>query len=202
MKPGLGVGRQPARFRQSWLMPLVALAAGIANAQVAQHVDPFLGIQGGGNTLPGPSLPFGMLKPGPDVGSNEANAGWEPTGKINGFSQTHVSGTGGGPKYGNILVQPTIGGPRASGFGSEREGEQGTIGYYRVRLQRYAIDTEITTANRAAIYRFTYPASRKANILFDAGHCLSWISKAGEGQRITRLRDNVVSDSEVSGSST
>ena len=83
------------------------------NAQVALHVDPFLGTDGGGNTIPGPSLPFGMIKPGPDVGANQANSGWEPTGDINGFSQTHVSGTGGGPKYGNILVQPTVGAPSA-----------------------------------------------------------------------------------------
>ncbi len=193
---------QLARFLQRGSVIVAAIVfATVLNAQVAEHIDPFLGIEGGGNTIPGPSLPFGMIKPGPDVGSNEANSGWEPTGKINGFSQTHVSGTGGGPKYGNILVQPTIGSPRASGYGSEREGEQGTIGYYRVRLQRYAIDTEITTASRAAIYRFTYPAADHANILFDAGHCLSWISKAGEGQRITTSSVTVVSPSEVSGSS-
>jgi putative alpha-1,2-mannosidase len=103
-------------------------------------VDPFLGIDGGGNTFPGPSAPFGMAKPGPDVGSNGANAGWDATGPINGFSQTHVSGTGGGPKYGNILVQPTVGAPQSSGYGSDRLNEQGMIGFYRVTLTRYPID--------------------------------------------------------------
>jgi predicted alpha-1,2-mannosidase len=188
---------------RNWALSLWLVLAAIAlHAQVAEDVDPFLGIEGGGNTIPGPSLPFGMIKPGPDVGANQSNSGWEPTGKINGFSQTHVSGTGGGPKYGNILVQATIGAPRASGYGSVRDSEQGTIGYYRVRLQRYGIDTEITTSQRAAIYRFTYPASEKANLLIDAGHCLSWISKAGEGQFVTSSATQVVSDSAVSGSST
>ena len=182
------------------LAGVLALAATLA-AQVANRVDPFLGIDGGGNTIPGPSLPFGMIKPGPDVGPNVANSGWEPTGKINGFSQTHVSGTGGGPKYGNILVQPTVGAPRANGYGSERESEQGAIGYYRVKLKRYGIDAEITTSGRAALYRFTYPAARQGNILIDAGHCLSWISKAREGQLITASQVRVESPTEVTGSS-
>ncbi len=173
----------------------------VLNAQVAKHVDPFLGIDGGGNTIPGPSLPFGMIKPGPDVGANQANSGWEPSGKINGFSQTHVSGSGGGPKYGNILVQPTVGAPLARGYGSDRENEQGSIGYYRVRLRRYGIDAEITASQRAAIYRLTYPSARQSGILIDAGHCLSWISKAGEGQFVTSSQVTVVSPTEVSGSS-
>lgn len=179
-------------------MCLLVLTAPLS-AQVAKFVDPFLGIEGGGNTIPGPSMPFGMIKPGPDDGLNQSNSGWEPKGKINGFSQTHVSGTGGGPKYGNILVQPTVGKPRASGYGSTRKDEEGAIGYYRVDLKQYRIKVEITTASRAAIYRLTYPASHSGNILFDAGHCLSWISRAGEGQFITASEVNVVSPSEVSG---
>ncbi|MGH9617674.1 MAG: hypothetical protein ACRD28_13120 [Acidobacteriaceae bacterium] len=186
--------------RRTFAIAIVFFFAAIVNAQVASHVDPFLGIDGGGNTIPGPSLPFGMIKPGPDVGASQANSGWEPTGDINGFSQTHVSGTGGGPKYGNILVQPTTGDPEAQGYGSPRKNEQGAIGYYRVTLRRYRIDAEITTSFRAAIYRFTYPTARQSNILFDAGHCLSWISKAREGQRITASTVTVVSPTEVSGS--
>jgi predicted alpha-1,2-mannosidase len=179
----------------------VLVLATAVNAQVALHADPFLGIEGGGNTIPGPSLPFGMIKPGPEVGANQSNSGWEPTGNINGFSQTHVSGTGGGPKYGNILVQPTVGAPRAAGYGSARKDEEGAVGYYRVTLQRYRVGAEITTSHRAAIYRFTYPASQQSNILIDAGHCLSWISKAGEGQRISASQVDIISPTEVSGSS-
>lgn len=169
------------------------------HAQVANRVDPFLGIEGGGNTIPGPSLPFGMIKPGPDVGANNSNSGWKAQGDINGFSQTHVSGTGGGPKYGNILVQPTTGSPSATDYGSPRADERGTIGYYRVTLQRYGVGAEITTSDRAAIYRFTYPASRQANILFDAGHFLT--STNSEKQIFTSSQVTVISPTEVSGSS-
>jgi putative alpha-1,2-mannosidase len=34
--------------------------------EVAQWVDPRIGTQNGGNVIIGPSLPFGMVKPGPD----------------------------------------------------------------------------------------------------------------------------------------
>ena len=172
-------------------------------AQVAQHVDPLLGVDGGGNTFPGPTTPFGMAKPGPDmdVGVDDANAGWAAEGEIRGFSQTHVSGTGGGVKYGNILVQPTTGAPVTKGYGSPREKEQGAIGFYKVTLQRYPIDVEITAARRTALYRFTYPDARQANILFDAGHYLKSGSKAGEGQSLTASQITVLSPTEVTGSS-
>jgi predicted alpha-1,2-mannosidase len=196
-----GIAAEIRRRRGWFIAAAVIVFTAALHAQAALKVDPFLGIEGGGNTIPGPSMPFGMIKPGPDVGANQANSGWEATGRINGFSQTHVSGSGGGPKYGNILVQPTVGAPRATGSGSDREDEKGTIGYYRVRLRRYGIGVEITAAERSAIYRLTFPATQQANILIDAGHCLTWISKAGEGQFIVGSQVQVISPTEVSGSS-
>ena len=78
-------------------------------AQVWQYVDPRIGSEGVGRTFPGPSMPFGMCKPGPDC-TVKPNAGWAPMPEVvTGFSQTHVSGTGGGQKYGNILIQPFLG---------------------------------------------------------------------------------------------
>lgn len=103
------------------LAAAILLTTYAAAAQSAKYIDPMLGTAGGGNTFPGPVVPYGMMKPGPDMGlnveghqqkgerRNNGNAGWEETGDINGFSQLHVSGTGGGVKYGNILVQPTVG---------------------------------------------------------------------------------------------
>ena len=37
------------------------------------------------------------------------NAGWDRDGNIHGFSNVHVSGTGGGCKYGNVLFAPITG---------------------------------------------------------------------------------------------
>ena len=164
---------------------LISLAiASSALGQAARYIDPMLGVDGGGNTFPGPSLPFGMSKPGPDIGDNKGNAGWKAKGDINGFSQTHVNGSGGGPKYGNILIQPTTGITRAGNYGSPRADEQASVGYYRVTLARYRTNVEITTASRAAIYRFTYPATEAKNILFDVSHMLSTTNDYGEAQTL------------------
>lgn len=168
---------------------------------VARNVDPFIGIERGGNTIPGPSVPFGMVKPGPDTGLNQENSGWGARGAINGFSQTHASGTGGGTSHGNILIQPTIGEVQASHFESARAHESGSIGFYGVRLLRYGIDVEVTTAARASFYRFTYLQAEHANLLFDAGHCLSSAEEYGENQIVTSSSVQVVSPTEVSGSS-
>ena len=68
----------------------------LAENNVWQYVDPRIGSVGVGRTFPGPCMPFGMAKPGPDCGVLP-NAGWAPLPeKVTGFSQTHVSGTGGG----------------------------------------------------------------------------------------------------------
>jgi putative alpha-1,2-mannosidase len=182
---------------------LIGLAvATSALAQVTRYIDPMLGVDGGGNTFPGPSLPFGMIKPGPDMGDNKGNAGWKSDGNINGFSQTHVNGAGGGPKYGNILIQPTTGIPRAGNYASPRADEQASVGYYRVTLGRYRTNVEITTASRAAIYRFTYPSAEAKNILFDVSHMLSGTNDYGEAQTVISSSIHVLSPTEVAGHST
>ena len=131
-----------------------------------------LGADNGGNVFVGPTLPFGMAKPGPDFGDNEANSGWQATGNLNGFSQLHVSGTGGGPKYGNILVQPVMGTADPAHSSAPREDEHAEVGYYSVKLVGSGIRAEITTARRTPVYRFTYPATGQRTLLVDVGHLL------------------------------
>jgi predicted alpha-1,2-mannosidase len=175
----------------------------LGHSQLTRSVDPFLGVSGGGNVFPGPAVPFGMIKPGPDMVAAESdpNAGWNANGAIRGFSQTHVSGTGGGAKYGNILVQPTTGVPSPFDSISPRADEQAFAGYYSVTLARYAVGVEITAARRSTIYRFHYSANTQANLLFDVGHCLTSTPKNGETQSITATEIQVLSPTEVAGSS-
>jgi len=59
------------------LLPVLFLAP-LSHGQFARLVDPLLGVSGGGNVFPGPAVPFGMIKPGPDMVSpteNDPNAG-------------------------------------------------------------------------------------------------------------------------------
>src|SRR6478672_2790703 len=151
---------------------LAVTAATLLHAQTTSEIDPMLGADKGGNVFVGPTLPFGMAKPGPDYGDNQGNAGWRAKGNLNGFSQLHVSGTGGGPKYGNILVQPQAGKADPAHASAPREDEHAEVGYYSVKLGGSGIKAEVTTARRTPVYRFTYPDNKERTLLVDVGHLL------------------------------
>src|SRR5574344_1262722 len=120
-----------------------------------RYVDPRIGSVGVGRVFVGPSAPFGMIKPGPDC-TCKPNSGWLPVPEVvTGFSQTHVSGTGGGPKYGNILLQPFSENDNSTDYQFHRSVETVRLGYYSTTYQENDIKTEITSAERASIYRFT-----------------------------------------------
>ena len=133
------------RFRVFFLFCLLPT---VLQAQHWQYVDPRIGSVGVGRTFPGPSMPFGMVKPGPDCGVLP-NAGWAPMpAKVTGFSQTHVSGTGGGQKYGNILIQP-------GATPQHRQSEDFSLGYYSTTFEN-GIRTEVTASERCAYYRIHF----------------------------------------------
>ena len=160
-------------------------------AQVWQYVDPRIGSEGVGRTFPGPSMPFGMCKPGPDC-TIKPNAGWAPMPEVvTGFSQTHVSGTGGGQKYGNILIQPGI-------VPQYRVSEEFSLGYYATTFES-GIKTEITTSERCAFYRIHYP--EKASLLIDVTHYLGKnpIPDQREQQQFVGGEVEVVNNHEVRG---
>jgi len=193
----------PVRLAVAFLPAL--LFASLTHAQLSRSVDPLLGVDGGGNVFPGPVVPFGMIKPGPDMApqhGGDANAGWNAKGDIRGFSQTHVSGTGGGAKYGNILVQPTTGSPLPLDSASPRAGEQASTGLYSVTLARYNVAVDITAARRSALYLFRYPQGTPANLLFDLAHCLTAIPHNAESQSLVSSKVDVLSPTQVSGSTT
>ena len=173
----------------------------LVHAQNFQYVDPRIGSEGLGRVFPGPSMPFGMVKPGPDC-TVKPNAGWAPMPEIvTGFSQTHVSGTGGGQKYGNVLVQPFIGNDKVSDFEQKRLSEDISLGYYTTTFEN-GIKTEITTAERCAFYRIRYPLSNKKPSLFiDASHYLgkSNIPDLREAQQFVGAEVEVINDHEVRG---
>jgi predicted alpha-1,2-mannosidase len=183
---------------------LVAVtAATLLHAQTPSEIDPMLGADKGGNIFVGPTLPFGMAKPGPDYGNNQGNAGWRATGDLNGFSQLHVSGTGGGPKYGNILVQPQAGKADPAHASAPREDEHAEVGYYSVKLAGSGIKAEVTTARRTPIYRFTYPENKERTLLVDVGHLLMELHDSPhryhESQVLYSTNVDVFSPTEIGG---
>jgi predicted alpha-1,2-mannosidase len=151
------------------------------------YVRPLVGTQGEGNTYPGAVAPFGMMQLSPDTEQWlwETASGYEyADSSIIGFSLTHLSGTG-IPDLGDILFMPMVGTPRfvAGGKAHPDSGYRATYlhedeacspGYYRVRLRKSAVEVELTTAERAGMLRFTFPAADSACILTDLAHVLRW----------------------------
>ena len=182
-----------------------------SQAQLWRYVDPRIGSVGVGRTFPGPAMPFGMVKPGPDCGVLP-NAGWAPMPEpVSGFSQTHVSGTGGGQKYGNILLQPFLSGttnPSAPAVPKlqQRSSETIELGYYATTYAN-GIRTEMTTNERCAHYRFHFSAIEAPSwtiggaLFIDATHFLGKdsVPDLRERQQFVGAEVEVTSDYEVQG---
>ncbi len=165
------------------LVGLIPVAAG--ENHPADYVRPFVGTQGEGNTYPGPSAPFGMIQISPDTDLTnwETASGYEYTDPtILGFSLTHLSGTG-CPDLGDFLFVPQVGKAELvsgtkdhpeNGYQStfSHAGESAAAGYYKVKLQKSGVVTELTTSDRSGILRFTFPASDEASILTDLKHII------------------------------
>ena len=173
----------------------------LVHAQNFQYIDPRIGSEGLGRVFPGPSMPFGMVKPGPDC-TVKPNAGWAPMPEVvTGFSQTHVSGTGGGQKYGNVLIQPFLGNGDVSSYEQKRISEDISLGYYTTTFEN-GIKTEITTSDRCAFYRICYPLSnQKPSLFIDATHYLgkSNIPDLREAQQFVGAEVEVINEHEIRG---
>src|SRR5918995_1654394 len=119
--------------------------------QLISYVDPFVGTENGGNIVPGAQVPFGFVHVSPDT-VNPNTAGYNPYENIRGFSQTHVSGTGGASKYGNFLTTPHVGKLRVDDLGSPKAEESASPGYYSVRLTRPEVKAELTATRLVAVH--------------------------------------------------
>jgi len=121
------------------------------------------------NCVIGPQLPFGSINPSPQT-KNGNDDGYNPNEPIRGFGQLHVSGTGWGTN-GQIFLSPQIG--LAVGeieHDSPKSNESAHPYEYKVTLNRYKIGVQFTPSLHSAIYKFNFPKSDSANILFDITH--------------------------------
>ena len=144
-----------------------------------EAVDLFVGTGGDGygvgNTFPGATQPFSLVKLSPDT---SAHSGAQPTFNhgggycyddpmVLGFSHTHISGVG-DPAYGNILFMPTVGIEAAkvldAGYRSHwsHETEVARPGYYAVTLDDSDVRAELTVGTRVGYHRWQWPAPTPA----------------------------------------
>lgn len=163
-----------------------------------QYVNPFIGTTGGGNTFPGAALPFGMVKVGPDCQS-VSNSGYTQHEAIKGFSHVHVSGTGGAPKYGNVLVMPFCGALASTRQDSEAKDLTASPGFFSAFLSKPSIRAEMTVTHSVAIHQYTYPKNQTAGLLIDAGHFLAWPEVPYETQSLVGSEIEILSPTEIRG---
>lgn len=157
----------------------------------AQYVDPMIGTEKMGHTYPGATVPFGSIQLSPDTdtipyavdGSYNPEvykycAGYQyddPT--IIGFSHTHFSGTG-HSDLGDFLVMPTTGNLKLnpgteddpdSGYRSRfsHDSENAETGYYKVLLDDYGIEAEMTASTRVGMHRYTFSEKEEAHVILD-----------------------------------
>lgn len=133
---------------------------------ILDKVNPFIGVDGQGRCLVGPYLPNGLVRPGPDNPPPHGTTGYSSTRPILRFSNTHVSGTGGKGRYGNIAFTPYTGEMTTFVSASAKSEEESSVGYYAVRLVKDDILVELTATERCAIHRYRFPANGEQSCLF------------------------------------
>ena len=150
-------------------MLVAAAAPAAAQTGPLTLANPFFGVDGGGNTVPGASVPFGFVSLSPDT-THGSTSGYDSDGLIIGFSHAHVSGTGGGSKYGNFRVTPAIGDDAWGNLAFPKADERASPGYYAVTMGRPGkqIRAELTASRLVGVERFTFPANAQARIILDA----------------------------------
>ncbi|HTB85147.1 MAG TPA: GH92 family glycosyl hydrolase [Candidatus Sulfotelmatobacter sp.] len=188
---------------------LCGTTAALPSRAAPQPVDdalPMVGTSGHGHMYPGATRPFGFVQLSPDTRTQgwDACSGYHYSDtNILGFSHTHLSGTG-GIDLGELLIMPVTGplqsnsdsytplsdGRFKSEFSHDKEFAQ--PGYYRVALDTYGIEAELTASAHCGMHRYTFPASKQSHILIDLVH--------GLGNSPSEAYLKINSDTQISGS--
>ncbi|RYZ17069.1 MAG: hypothetical protein EOP49_51020, partial [Sphingobacteriales bacterium] len=123
---------------------------------------------------PGPWMPFGMVKIGPDNQNDGWQAGYDPTFEsVGAFSHVHewtMGGLGMLPVNGPLKIK--VGDQRSApgeGYRSaiDKTTEEAPLGYYKVDLTDYNIKAELTATTRASFQRYTYPKGTDSRVMID-----------------------------------
>lgn len=166
----------------------------------ARYVDPFWGLDNRGNTFCGATLPFSMVKLGPDSYCPSrwlnTNSGYSTGNRVYGFSHTHTSGTGGAAKYGHFAVMPMTGDVNRRDFGSTVSEENASPGYYSCLLDREGVSCEFTLTPSVGVHHYRSTDGKPLSLLLDVS---SLLDKGSTPQRPLVSAVRIISDTEISG---
>ncbi len=161
---------------KKWLLfSLIIIASELysesySESNLTKFVNPYIGTGGHGHTFLGVTTPFGAVQ----IGPNNIYKGWDWSSGYHysdsiviGFSHLHLNGTG-CSDTGDILFMPYTGklfsNPRSqnnamTGYGSyySHKKEITEPGYYSLWLDDYNTNVELTSSDRVAFHRYTFP---------------------------------------------
>jgi len=163
----------------------------ITQQNLNKYVKPFIGTKNMGHTFPGATAPFGMVQLSPETNQQQLFVDGNYNSKaykycsgyqyenstIFGFSHTHFSGTGHSdlgdflimPTEGKLILEPGNSNTISSGYHSNfsKESELAEPGYYKVHLDDYNINVELTASERVGFHQYTFPKSDSIHFIFD-----------------------------------
>ena len=164
------------------LLALAALGCSPRSADPVDYVNPFIGTGFHGHTYPGATTPFGMVQLSPDTraGNWDACAGYHYSDTtIDGFSHTHLSGTG-CADLADILFHPTTreivihdGECVLQPYFFSHDDERASCGYYAVTLPDVNIGVELTAAPRTGVHRYTFAGKGPRQVIVDLLHTVT-----------------------------
>ncbi|KAJ2895366.1 alpha-mannosidase family protein [Zalerion maritima] len=169
------------------ILHLASLITTIAHPAVSEFNLVFVGTTSGGNDFPGVSVPFGMVKLGPDLYTgSDSYSGYQPSGYVMGFSMTHETGTGGAPKYGVVAQMPQLDASEINwtgeGYEKRSDADHTEVGYYRTTLES-GIVAELTATEKAGMFKYTFPEDGGTpSVIVDVSHVLPSFRGNGWGQ--------------------
>lgn len=164
------------------LLALGLLACAPRPVGPVDYVDPFIGTGYHGHTYPGATTPFGMVQLSPDTraGDWDACAGYHyDDTTIDGFSHTHLSGTG-CADLADVLFHPTTreivlhdGACVLQPYFFSHGNEKASCGYYAVELPSENIRVELTAAPRTGVHRYTFTGKGPRQVVVDLMHTIA-----------------------------
>lgn len=164
------------------LLALAVLGCSPRSADPVDYVNPFIGTGFHGHTYPGATTPFGMVQLSPDTraGNWDACSGYHYSDTtIDGFSHTHLSGTG-CADLADILFHPTTreivirdGECVLQPYFFSHDDERASCGYYAVTLPDVNIGVELTAAPRTGVHRYTFAGKGPRQVIVDLLHTVA-----------------------------
>ena len=170
--------------------------------ELGKCVNPFIGTSGfptytSGDDIPGPTMPFGMVRLSPETKfflgnhffeeSTVSTAGYYYGDRqIMGFSHTRLIGTG-AYDGGHFRVFPSAGAKSLRNYSEGKyhkfshKNEIAFPGYYAVKFNKPGILAELTPTERVGIHRYTFSKKDVPHIIIDISSSLG-LGKSDNGE--------------------